>query len=129
MWPKMLLELIPHFARLMPVADKYLNSRSESDKAHEAALGDLAAEVRGGLVLATEENAGLRRQLQEQSAQVAELAVDATRARIVAENVEARIEKLGKTVGIAVTLLWGTVALLVVVAVLAVTIIVKLRAD
>jgi chromosome segregation ATPase len=124
----MLLELLPHFARLMPVADKYLNSRSESDKAHEAALGALATEVRGGLAQVTEEHAGLRRQLQEQSAQVAELAVDATRARMVVENVEPRIEKLEKTVGMAVTLLWGTVALLVGVAVLVVVILVKLRA-
>jgi len=42
----MLFELLPHFARLMPVADKYLTSRSASDKAQEAALVALADNVR-----------------------------------------------------------------------------------
>jgi hypothetical protein len=44
MWPKLLFDLLPHFARLMPMADKYLASRSASDKAHETAL---AAHVLG----------------------------------------------------------------------------------
>ena len=34
----MLLELLPHFTRLLPMADKYLSTRSASEKAQEAAL-------------------------------------------------------------------------------------------
>ena len=106
MWPKLLFDLLPHFARLMPMADKYFSSRSERDKAQEAALAALAEDVRGELGQVTETHAGLRRQLQEQSAQVAELGVDVARARMGVESVEARVAKLEKAVGTATRLLW-----------------------
>jgi chromosome segregation ATPase len=106
MWPKLLFDLLPHFSRLMPMADKYFSSRSERDKAQEAALAALAADVRGELGQVTEAHAGLRRQLQEQSAQIAELGVEVTRARLGAESVEARVAKLEKAVGTATRLLW-----------------------
>ncbi|HEY4382317.1 MAG TPA: hypothetical protein VGN01_18350 [Acidobacteriaceae bacterium] len=114
MWPKMLLELLPHFARLMPMADKYLSSRSAGDKAQEAALAALAEDVRGEMGQMTEAHAGLRRQLQEQSAQVAELGVDVARTRLAAEGVESRVGKLERAVGTATRLLWAVGALLVV---------------
>ena len=72
MWPKLLFDLLPHFARLMPMADKYLASRSASDKAHENALVALAENVRCQVAEAHE---GIYRQLGEQSAQIADLAV------------------------------------------------------
>ena len=112
MWPKMLLQLLPHFARLMPVADKYLNSRSASDKAQEAAVTSLGEDVRAHLAQVTEAHSGISRQLQEQGAQITQVAVEATRARMGTESVEARIALLEKTAGIAVKLLWGVVALL-----------------
>jgi len=37
----MLLELLPHFTRLLPMADKYLSTRTASEKAQEAALAAL----------------------------------------------------------------------------------------
>ena len=95
----------------MPIADKYLSSRSESDKAQAAALAALAAEVRGDLSGVTEANSGLRRQLQEQSTQVAELGVEVTRARLGVESVEARVAKLEKTAGAAIRLLWAVAGL------------------
>jgi chromosome segregation ATPase len=98
MWPKMLFELLPHFARLMPMADKYLSTRSASDKAQEAALAVLAADVRGELGRATETQAGICRQLQEQTAQLGGLAVDVTRTRMGMESVETRVAKLEQTV-------------------------------
>src|ERR1035438_5384771 len=112
MWPKLLFYLLPHFARLVPVADKYLSSRNTGDKAQETALATLAENVRGQV---TEVNEGINRQLREQSAQIAEVAVEVTRARMGAESVEARVAKLEKTVGAAVRLLWVVLALLVVV--------------
>jgi phage shock protein A len=107
MWPKMLLELLPHFARLMPVADKYLNSRSASDKAQEAALAALAEEVRGSLDTFTEAHAGLWQQAQQQSTQVGELAVEVTRARLGVESVEARVARLEKKIASMIRLLAG----------------------
>jgi hypothetical protein len=106
MWPKLLFDLLPHFSRLMPIADKYFSSRSERDKAQEAALAALAEDVRGELGQVTEVHAGLRRQLQEQTAQVAELGVDVARARMGVESVETRVAKLENAVGTATRLLW-----------------------
>jgi chromosome segregation ATPase len=101
----MLLELLPHFARLMPVADKYLSTRSTSDKANEAALAALADEVRGESARASETNAGLARQVQEQGKQIAETAVEVTRSRMGVESIEARVAKLEKSSGAAMKLL------------------------
>lgn len=106
MWPKLLFELLPHFSRLVPMADKYLSTRSASEKAQEAALTALANEVRGELGKAAEANAGVSRQLQEQGEQIAELGVEVARARMGVESVEARIAKLEKTAALAVRLLW-----------------------
>ena len=127
MWPKILLDLLPHFARLMPAADKYLNPRSASEKAQEAALAALADDVRGPLGQMTEAYAGIGRQLQEQSALVAELSVEVTRARIAAESAEARFATLEKTAGMMVRLLWTVLMLVAAVAVLGVVVLVKLR--
>jgi hypothetical protein len=90
----MLFELLPHFARLMPMADKYLSARSTGDKAQEAALAAMAGDVRGELGRSAEATAGLRRQMQEQTTQIADVAVDVTRARMGVESVEARVAKL-----------------------------------
>jgi hypothetical protein len=114
----MLLELLPHFARLMPMADKFLSTRSASDKAQEAALASLAREVRGEFDKVAEANEGLGRQVKEQGAQVAELGVDVTRTRMGVESVEARVSKLEKTAGVAIRLLWVALGLLVIVLVL-----------
>jgi len=120
MWPKLLFDLLPHFTRLMPMADKYLSTRAANDKAQQAALKALAADVRGEVGKATEANADLRRQMQEQTSQIANLAVDVTRARMSVESVEARFAKLEKSLiatersaRVAVRLLVAVLGLLV----------------
>lgn len=118
MWPQLLLDLLPHFARLLPVADKYLTSRSASDKAHESALGMLGEGLRGELAEVKEAQAGLGRQLREQGEQVAEIAVDVARARMGIESVEARVEKLEKTVTYAARLVSVTLAFMAMTLVL-----------
>ncbi len=119
----MLFELLPHLARLVPMADKFLSTRSASDKAQEAALAALAGEVRGEFGKVAETNAGLSRQLQEQGSQIAELGVEVTRARMGVESVEARVAKLEKTAVLAVRLLW--VVLLLVALVFAIVVVRK----
>jgi septal ring factor EnvC (AmiA/AmiB activator) len=111
MWPQLLFDLLPHFARLLPVADKYLTTRSASEKAHEAALGTLGESVRGELGEVKEAQAGLERQLREQGAQIAEIAVDVARARMGIESVEARIAKLEKSLRTAIGLLAAVLVL------------------
>jgi CheY-specific phosphatase CheX len=97
----MLFELLPHFARLMPMADKYLSTRSVSEKAQEAALAALAGDVRGDLARSTDAQAALRRQMQEHTAQLDELALDVTRVRMIVEGAEARAARLEAAIAAA----------------------------
>lgn len=122
MWPKILLELLPHFTRVLPLADKYFSNRGDQDKAHAAALSALGEEMRGGLGHVDEVHAGLKDALKAQGEQIAEVGVEATRARMAVESVEARVAKLERTAatakGIAVVslvLLVGAVVMLAVV--------------
>lgn len=127
MWPRILLEILPHLTRLVPAADKFLASRNASDKAQEEALAALADHVRGGISGVTEEQAGLRRQLQEQSEQIGQVGVEVTRTRLGVENIEARITKLEQVSRTATRLQWVVLVLVGVVAGLAVVILVKGR--
>jgi hypothetical protein len=118
MWPKLLLDLLPHFSRLMPMADKYLAGRSASEKAQEAALAALSGDVRKQMGRVTEAQAGLGRLVQEQGTQIAEIAGDVARTRMGIESLEERIAKLENSMGLAVRLLWGVVVLMVATIVL-----------
>jgi chromosome segregation ATPase len=115
MWPRLLLDLLPHVSRLVPAWDKYLSSRSESDKALESAMVTLSGDVRGSLRHVAEEQSGIRGQLQEQSKQAAQLAVDVTRTRMGMESLEPRIARLEKTAAVTIRLLWVALGLLAIV--------------
>jgi chromosome segregation ATPase len=118
MWPKLLLDLLPHFSRLLPVADKYLARISANEKEQAAALTALSADVRKQMGRMAESQNGVSRQLQEQSAQIAEIAVDMARSRMAIEGGEERVAKLERQMGMAVKLLWGVLVLLAVVFVI-----------
>ena len=125
MWPKViaqLFELLPHITRLVPMADRYFASRTASEKATEAAMAAMAEDVRGDLGQVTKAHAGLYRQLQDQSAQIAEVAEEVKRARLTVEQheqrmtaLEANVASLGWWVKAGVSLL---VVLLVVIIVM-----------
>src|ERR1700704_4950722 len=125
MWPKViaqLFELLPHITRLVPMADKYLSSKTASEKANEAAMAAMAEGVRGDMGQVTKAHAGLYRQLQAQRAQIAEVSEEVKRARLSIEQhehrmlaLESNVAALGWWVKAGVSLL---VALVVVVIVL-----------
>jgi chromosome segregation ATPase len=97
MWPKILMqlfELLPHIARLVPVADKYFSQRNATEKATEAALAAMAEGVRGDLGQVTKAHAGLYRQLQEQTGQIADMNEELKRARTSIEQHDHRLEAL-----------------------------------
>jgi len=95
MWPKViaqLVELLPHLSRLVPMADKFLSSKATSEKANEAAMVAMAEGVRGDLGQVTKAHIGLYRQLQDQSAQIAEVGEEVKRSRTSMEQHEHRME-------------------------------------
>src|SRR5580698_9081122 len=119
MWPKViaqLFELLPHITRLVPMADKYLSSKTSAEKANEAALAAMAEGVRGDLGQVTKAHAGLYRQLQEQSLQITEVSNEIKQARIAMEQRENRIEVLEQQMNSLAWWVKGGVALLVIMA-------------
>jgi hypothetical protein len=73
MWPRLiaqLVELLPHAARLLPMADNYLASRRERDRAQAAALAEFADGMRGDIGRVTDTYDALSRQLADQKQQI-----------------------------------------------------------
>ena len=130
MWPKViaqLFELLPHITRLVPMADKYLSSKTASEKANEAALAAMAEGVRGDLGQVTKAHAGLYRQLQDQSAQIAEVGEAVKRAGLAIEQHDQRMAALEsgmKSLGVWVK---AGVSLLVMLAVVVIVLLVRGR--
>lgn len=125
MWPKVfvqLVELLPHLSRLVPMADKFLSSKAAAEKANEAAMVAMAEGVRGDLGQVTKAHLGLYRQLQDQSAQIAEVGEEVKRSRIATEQHEKHMAALENQIGsFGIWIKAGlslTVALLAVVIVL-----------
>lgn len=123
----MLLELLPHFSRLIPVADKYFASRGASDKAQEAALAALSGEVRselgevtGELERVAEASSVLARRMEEQASQMAGMRADLSRARDGVEAVDARVAKLERKLASVMQLAWVLLGMLAAMLVLAI---------
>jgi DICT domain-containing protein len=126
MWPKViaqLFELLPHITRLVPMADRYFSSKTASEKATEAAMAAMAEDVREDLVQVTKAHAGLYRQLQDQSAQIAEVSEEVKRARLSMEQHEHRMLTIQANV---TSLEWWVKAGVSVLVVLVVAVIVLL---
>ena len=120
MWPKViaqLFELLPHITRLVPMADRYLSTKTASEKATEAAMAAMADGVRGDLGQVTKAHAGLYRQLQDQSAQIAEVFEEVKQARHSIEQHEHRMVALESNVALLGWWVKAGVSLLVVLAV------------
>ena len=129
MWPKViaqLFELLPHITRLVPVADKYLSSKTASEKATEAAMVAMAEGVRGDLGQVTKAHAGLYRQLQDQSAQIAQVGEEVKRARLSVEQHENRMVALESSVASLQWWVKGGISLLVVLAGVVIGLLVRL---
>jgi ABC-type transporter Mla subunit MlaD len=126
MWPKViaqLFELLPHISRLVPMADRYFSTKTASEKATEAAMAAMADGVRGDLGQVTKAHAGLYRQLQDQSAQIAQVFEEVKQTRQSIEQHEHRMVALESNVA---SLGWWVKAGVSLLTVLAVVIIVLL---
>jgi hypothetical protein len=129
MWPKViaqLFELLPHITRLVPMADRYFSTKTASEKANEAAMTAMAEGVRGDLGQVTKAHAGLYRQLQDQSTQIAEVAEEVKRARLAVEQHEHRMVALETTVASLTWWIKGGISILVILAAVAIGLLVHL---
>jgi hypothetical protein len=129
MWPKViaqLFELLPHITRLVPMADRYFSSKTATERATEAAMIAMADGVRGDLGQVTKAHAGLYRQLQEQSAQIAEVGEEVRKARLSFEQHENRMVALESSVASLSWWIKGGISVLVVLAAVAVGLLVHL---
>jgi len=129
MWPKViaqLFELLPHVSRLLPMADKFLSSKAAAEKANEAAMLAMAEGVRGDLGQVTKAHLGLYRQLQDQSAQIADVAEEVKRARLSVEQHEHRMVTLEQNVTSLGWWVKAGVSLLVVLVAVVIVLLVRL---
>ena len=97
MWPKaiaQLIELLPHMSRLLPLADRFLNTKSADAEASRTAMEQMAQGLRGDLGQVTASHAGLYRQLNEQSERLGNIAADLRSTKLSTESVEARVTVL-----------------------------------
>lgn len=108
MWPKalaQLLELAPHVTRLVPVADRYLQSKAESRNASRRAMEQMASSLRadleqlaerlgGDLTQIAATQAGIYHQLNEQSETLSRIAADMRAARLTSNEIETRMTRI-----------------------------------
>jgi hypothetical protein len=97
MWPKAissLIELAPHITRLVPLADRFFNSKSAEADASRTAMEQMAEGLRGDLGQVTASHAGLYRQLNDQSVQLSAVAADVRSVKLSSDSLEARTTRL-----------------------------------
>jgi len=127
MWPKAissLIELAPHITRLVPLADRFFQSKSADAEASRTAMEQMAAGLRGDLGQVTASHAGLYRQLNDQSEKLSDIAADVHASRLTTDALEARLTHLEQQTSQLWLLSAGAVVLLVVVCILSILILV-----
>jgi chromosome segregation ATPase len=97
MWPKalmQLLELAPHVTRLVPMADRYFQSRGEVRDTQRQALDQVTEGLRSDLKDLAAAQAGVSHQLNQQSETLAGLAADMRAMRIMSDELDARLTRI-----------------------------------
>jgi len=97
MWPKalaQLIELAPHITRLLPMADRFFQSKTADADASRTAMQQMAEGLRGDLGQVTASHAGLYRQLNEQGVQLSELGAGIRANKLSINSIDARTERL-----------------------------------
>jgi len=127
MWPKAissLIELAPHITRLVPLADRFFQSKSADAEASRTAMEQMAAGLRGDLGQVTASHAGLYRQLNDQSEKLSNIAADVHASRLTTDALEARLTHLEQQISQLWLISAAAVVLLIVVSILSILILV-----
>lgn len=128
MWPKalaQLIELAPYIARMLPTADRYLQSRVANDEATREALAKVGDDVRADINRVTSSHEGIYRQLNEQGEKFAQLSEQMTAVREAAEAAEERVAAMERRVGMSSALLAILLPLNVILLALVIYIVVR----
>jgi len=132
MWPVLveLLQLAPHVTRLVPVADRYLQSKADGRDVQRRALEEMADRLhgdmeetaegmRGDLAQLVAAQAGIYDQLNQQSEALASIAADVRATRLASDEVETRMTRLEARIQrLWVTVFAGMIVLAILAAVL-----------
>ncbi len=100
MWPKafaQLVELAPHITRLVPMADRFFQSKAAGEEANRRAIEVMeatATSVRGDLAQITAAQTGLSRQLSEQGERISAIAADLQTMKRHTEGPDERLSRL-----------------------------------
>jgi chromosome segregation ATPase len=108
MWPKalaQLIELAPYIARMLPTADRFLQSRVANDEATREALAKFGDDVRSDINRVTASHEGIYRQLNEQGERFAQLSEQMAAVRTATEAAEERAAALEQRVSMSSALL------------------------
>jgi septal ring factor EnvC (AmiA/AmiB activator) len=125
MWPKaiaQLIELLPHVSRLLPLADRFLSSKSADAEASRTAMEQMAQGLRGDLGQVTASHAGLYRQLNEQSERLGQLTADIHSAKASVDTLNTRLTSIETKLRV---LLLVTCLGLIIIMILAVAILLR----
>lgn len=129
MWPKALLELLPHLTRLVPIANRYFQSKAAGDDATRVALerklDEVTAALRQDIAAASAAlpTADLSRQLTRQGAALTDAAASLAAIRSQLEGFDTRLTSLEKRSGsMASTVVITHILTLVICMVLAIAI-------
>jgi septal ring factor EnvC (AmiA/AmiB activator) len=128
MWPKAissLIELAPHITRLVPLADRFFQSKSADADASRSAMEQMAQGLRGDLGQVTASHAGLYRQLNDQSEKLSIIAADVHTSRLTNDALEARLTHLEQQHSQLWLMTAGALLLLVVISILSILILVR----
>lgn len=126
MWPKVLaqlFELLPHISRVVPLADRYLSTRSSTD----TAITTMATDVRSDLGRVAKAHMDLAERLDQFAGHVDGIAAEARQTRAAAQNVEVRITALERHLGGLRLLLFLTLAAVLLCAALLVILLLHAR--
>jgi chromosome segregation ATPase len=107
MWPALvqLLQLAPHVTRLVPVADRYLQSKAESRSLQGRSLeeavdrlrgdmGQMAEGMRGDFTQMAAAQADISHQLNQQHETLATIAADVRTMRLASDEIETRLTRM-----------------------------------
>ena len=101
MWPKMLFELLPHVGRIVPMAERFFETRKAREQEEQAQLAAITETLRTELGKSAEVTSGMERAIREQAGQVSTLAAETSRSRAALEALEGRMQKLEEKAGAA----------------------------